>query len=97
MYPQVCQDVKDKLALLRDTPNRLEKPMIYHLDVSAMYPNIILTNRLQVRIATAARSLQLVVRFFQHHDAQQSHSRREKRLRPSCAVKGKSGRISIHI
>jgi DNA polymerase epsilon subunit 1 len=50
MYPQVCQDVKDKLALLRDTPNRLEKPMIYHLDVSAMYPNIILTNRLQVRI-----------------------------------------------
>ena len=23
-------------------------PLIYHLDVSAMYPNIILTNRLQV-------------------------------------------------
>lgn len=27
---------------------RLEKPRIYHLDVGAMYPNIILTNRLQV-------------------------------------------------
>lgn len=24
-----------------------EKPLIYHLDVAAMYPNIILTNRLQ--------------------------------------------------
>ena len=26
---------------------RLENPIIYHLDVGAMYPNIILTNRLQ--------------------------------------------------
>jgi hypothetical protein len=26
---------------------RSEKPLIYHLDVAAMYPNIILTNRLQ--------------------------------------------------
>ena len=34
--------------MLRDTPNRLENPIIYHLDVGAMYPNIILTNRLQV-------------------------------------------------
>jgi DNA polymerase elongation subunit (family B) len=31
----------------RDTPARLENPIIYHLDVGAMYPNIILTNRLQ--------------------------------------------------
>lgn len=45
---QVVEEVKAQLAELRDTPNRLEKPMIYHLDVSAMYPNIILTNRLQV-------------------------------------------------
>uniref|UniRef100_A0A915Q6B6 DNA polymerase epsilon catalytic subunit n=1 Tax=Setaria digitata TaxID=48799 RepID=A0A915Q6B6_9BILA len=29
-------------------PLRLETPKIYHLDVGAMYPNIILTNRLQV-------------------------------------------------
>lgn len=27
--------------------NREECPLIYHLDVAAMYPNIILTNRLQ--------------------------------------------------
>lgn len=44
---EVVADVRARLAALRDTPNRLEKPMIYHLDVSAMYPNIILTNRLQ--------------------------------------------------
>ena len=28
-------------------PLREECPLIYHLDVAAMYPNIILTNRLQ--------------------------------------------------
>jgi len=33
--------------MLRDRPKRVEKPYIYHLDVGAMYPNIILTNRLQ--------------------------------------------------
>lgn len=32
---------------LRDNPKRRENPSIYHLDVAAMYPNIILTNRLQ--------------------------------------------------
>lgn len=37
----------DKLEQLRDNPKRTEKPFIYHLDVGAMYPNIILTNRLQ--------------------------------------------------
>ena len=36
-----------QLEMLRDTPNREEMPVIYHLDVAAMYPNIILTNRLQ--------------------------------------------------
>ena len=35
------------LEQLRDNPNRMETPSIYHLDVAAMYPNIILTNRLQ--------------------------------------------------
>ena len=45
---QVCADVVQKLSMLRDCPNRLENPIIYHLDVAAMYPNIILTNRLQV-------------------------------------------------
>lgn len=36
-----------KLESLRAQPLRTEKPIIYHLDVGAMYPNIILTNRLQ--------------------------------------------------
>lgn len=42
-----------KLEILRDSPNRDETPLIYHLDVAAMYPNIILTNRLQVFSLTA--------------------------------------------
>ena len=37
-----------QLVKLRDEPIREECPLIYHLDVAAMYPNIILTNRLQV-------------------------------------------------
>ncbi|CAL1540665.1 unnamed protein product, partial [Lymnaea stagnalis] len=46
-FEEVCGEIKEKLAQLRDCPNRLENPIIYHLDVGAMYPNIILTNRLQ--------------------------------------------------
>lgn len=46
--PQVCDEIKVKLNSLKDVPNRIECPLIYHLDVGAMYPNIILTNRLQV-------------------------------------------------
>lgn len=46
-YDEVAQEIREKLEDLRDTPNRLENPLIYHLDVGAMYPNIILTNRLQ--------------------------------------------------
>ncbi|KAL9894607.1 DNA polymerase epsilon catalytic subunit 1 isoform 1-T1 [Glossina fuscipes fuscipes] len=45
------KEVKDEICTalnsLHDIPNRLEQPVIYHLDVGAMYPNIILTNRLQ--------------------------------------------------
>ena len=44
-FDEVCDDIKEKLCDLRDTPARLENPIIYHLDVGAMYPNIILTNR----------------------------------------------------
>ena len=47
-YEEVCGEIKKALEDLRDRPNRLENPLIYHLDVGAMYPNIILTNRLQV-------------------------------------------------
>ncbi|KAL1117393.1 hypothetical protein AAG570_004719, partial [Ranatra chinensis] len=46
-FEEVVTDVKSKLTDLRDTPCRMENPIIYHLDVGAMYPNIILTNRLQ--------------------------------------------------
>ena len=46
-YNEVRQEIISKLELLRDRPVRREKPFIYHLDVGAMYPNIILTNRLQ--------------------------------------------------
>lgn len=48
-FDEVCADIIESLSMLRDCPNRLENPIIYHLDVGAMYPNIILTNRLQVR------------------------------------------------
>lgn len=46
-YEAVKQTVVDALTALRDRPAREERPLIYHLDVAAMYPNIILTNRLQ--------------------------------------------------
>lgn len=47
-FLQVCDEIKVKLTSLKEVPNRIECPLIYHLDVGAMYPNIILTNRLQV-------------------------------------------------
>lgn len=46
-YDEVRDQIKAKLEDLRDNPTRHETPLIYHLDVAAMYPNIILTNRLQ--------------------------------------------------
>eukprot|EP00698_Gefionella_okellyi_P023680 TRINITY_DN8155_c0_g1_i1.p1 TRINITY_DN8155_c0_g1~~TRINITY_DN8155_c0_g1_i1.p1 ORF type:complete len:2256 (+),score=530.17 TRINITY_DN8155_c0_g1_i1:623-6769(+) len=46
-YDDVRDQILAALYKLRDTPRRLETPLIYHLDVAAMYPNIILTNRLQ--------------------------------------------------
>ena len=46
-YAEVRGNIEAALATLRDEPNRQEEPVIYHLDVGAMYPNIILTNRLQ--------------------------------------------------
>lgn len=46
-FDDIVSDIKSKLLSLRDNPIRHEYPLIYHLDVGAMYPNIILTNRLQ--------------------------------------------------
>ncbi|KAG9322756.1 hypothetical protein KVV02_007016 [Mortierella alpina] len=46
-FEEVKAAIRAPLEDLRDRPNRTENPSIYHLDVAAMYPNIILTNRLQ--------------------------------------------------
>ncbi|EEP81978.1 DNA polymerase epsilon [Uncinocarpus reesii 1704] len=46
-YEDVKAQIAERLLNLRDTPNRLERPSIYHLDVASMYPNIMTTNRLQ--------------------------------------------------
>lgn len=46
-YEEVKQQIVDRLLHLRATPNCNERPLIYHLDVASMYPNIMTTNRLQ--------------------------------------------------
>ncbi|RDW77291.1 DNA polymerase epsilon [Coleophoma cylindrospora] len=46
-YDEIKQQITDRLLSLKQTANRSEKPLIYHLDVAAMYPNIMTTNRLQ--------------------------------------------------
>ena len=46
-YDEIRTEIVKRLTDMRDNPLRNEEPLIYHLDVAAMYPNIILTNRLQ--------------------------------------------------
>ncbi|GAA5902780.1 hypothetical protein JCM6882_004064 [Rhodosporidiobolus microsporus] len=46
-YDEVKGEITRMLEELRDTPLRSDTPLIYHLDVAAMYPNIMLSNRLQ--------------------------------------------------
>jgi len=46
-FDEIYREIKQMLEALVENPNRKEFPNIYHLDVGAMYPNIILTNRLQ--------------------------------------------------
>ncbi|KAJ8521909.1 hypothetical protein ONZ45_g1426 [Pleurotus djamor] len=46
-YDEVKAAIQEALELMRDEPRRTDKPLIYHLDVAAMYPNIMLSNRLQ--------------------------------------------------
>ncbi|WVQ80319.1 DNA polymerase epsilon catalytic subunit A [Cryptococcus sp. DSM 104549] len=46
-YDEVKGQIQTALELMRDEPNRFDTPLIYHLDVAAMYPNIMLSNRLQ--------------------------------------------------
>ncbi|KAL2014116.1 hypothetical protein VTN00DRAFT_1641 [Thermoascus crustaceus] len=46
-YEEVKGQIVERLINLKETPNRSERPLIYHLDVASMYPNIMTTNRLQ--------------------------------------------------
>lgn len=46
-FDEVKREIQTMLEALRDRPVRQDKPLIYHLDVAAMYPNIMLSNRLQ--------------------------------------------------
>lgn len=46
-YDSVANEIRTSLSKLALTPCLKEEPFIYHLDVAAMYPNIILSNRLQ--------------------------------------------------
>lgn len=46
-YNEVFQQVKRELIHLKENPHRDEVPLIYHVDVASMYPNIMTTNRLQ--------------------------------------------------
>jgi DNA polymerase epsilon subunit 1 len=47
-YEEVKADIINKLENLKSgCPFIDSEPLIYHVDVAAMYPNIILTNRLQ--------------------------------------------------
>jgi DNA polymerase epsilon subunit 1 len=46
-YEEVKAEIQSALETLRDNPKRTDSPLIYHLDVAAMYPNIMLSNRLQ--------------------------------------------------
>ncbi|KAF5353866.1 hypothetical protein D9756_007244 [Leucocoprinus leucothites] len=46
-YDEVKGDIQNTLETMRDNPRHVDKPLIYHLDVAAMYANIMLSNCLQ--------------------------------------------------
>ncbi|CAJ0911133.1 12739_t:CDS:10, partial [Entrophospora sp. SA101] len=47
-YDMVKSEILEMLKIFQDCPKPYEGlPLIYHMDVASMYPNIILTNRLQ--------------------------------------------------
>ncbi len=46
-YNEIRDDIVMKLEIIKSKCPVLEaEPLIYHVDVAAMYPNIILSNRL---------------------------------------------------
>ncbi|SCV03154.1 LANO_0G02476g1_1 [Lachancea nothofagi CBS 11611] len=44
---EVKHEIENRLKELRTNTKRNELPLIYHVDVASMYPNIMITNRLQ--------------------------------------------------
>ncbi|KAG5438743.1 hypothetical protein PCANB_002463 [Pneumocystis canis] len=46
-YNEIKQEIILQLEELKKKPHRTDYPRIYHLDVASMYPNIMITNRLQ--------------------------------------------------
>lgn len=44
-YEEIREEIVEALKKFIETPQRHENPLIYHVDVASMYPNIILTNR----------------------------------------------------
>ncbi|OMJ24716.1 DNA polymerase epsilon catalytic subunit A, partial [Smittium culicis] len=46
-YQEIKDQISEMLTKFKNNPICNATPLIYHLDVAAMYPNIILTNRLQ--------------------------------------------------
>jgi DNA polymerase epsilon subunit 1 len=47
-YDEIKQKIVEQLTAIKSQcPNVECEPLIYHIDVAAMYPNIILSNRLQ--------------------------------------------------
>ncbi|CAI5755607.1 unnamed protein product [Candida verbasci] len=46
-FNEIYNEIESKLLDLKNKPNRTETPLIYHVDVASMYPNIMTSNRLQ--------------------------------------------------
>ncbi|SCU96753.1 LADA_0H02564g1_1 [Lachancea dasiensis] len=46
-FDSVKLEIEDRLLELKTNNRRNEFPLIYHVDVASMYPNIMITNRLQ--------------------------------------------------
>ncbi|GMG37407.1 unnamed protein product [Ambrosiozyma monospora] len=46
-FDEIYEQVKQELLELKANPKRSETPLIYHVDVASMYPNIMTSNRLQ--------------------------------------------------
>ncbi|GMM35450.1 DNA polymerase epsilon catalytic subunit [Saccharomycopsis crataegensis] len=46
-FEEVAEKIKEELIELKNKPKRTELPLIYHVDVASMYPNIMISNRLQ--------------------------------------------------